>query len=364
VRILDKYLTKNFLMPLLYCLLLFCLLYVIVDIFGHLDEILRNKVPLGILYKYYMCSIPLIFVQTAPVAALLSVVYMLSILNKQNELTAIKASGISMRRLLTPVFAVGIILSLSMFLMNENLVPKTIVAANNIKTDYIEKSPEKRKSMRVIEDLTVYGKGNQMIYAGKFDPINNKLSRIIILEHDNRQRLRKKIMAKEALWTGQKWVFFDCSIYRFNSSGEPLGKALLFEKKSINFPETPKELLRYEMQTTYMNYKDLKGYIGRLSGSGGKTINGLKTELYFKMALPFVCIIIMLLGIPFALTTTRGGAMAGVGISVGVGLLYYGSIYFSLALGKGGLIPPLLAAHLSNIVFFAIAVSLLVRNPR
>lgn len=363
MKILDRYLTKNFLLPLIYCLIIFCMLYVIVDIFGHLDEILRNKVPFGILSQYYASFIPIIFVQTAPVAALLAIVYMLSSLNKSNELTAAKACGISIARLLVPVFAVGIILSLSIFLINEKTVPKSVVLAEKIKNDYIEKSPEKRKNLKVVKDLTIYGEKNQMTYAKEFSPVDNELNDIIILENDNNQRLRRKILAAKAIWTGKKWLFFDCIIYRFDKSGEQVGSPLVFKKKVIRFSIAPKDLLRYEVQTGYMSYKELKSHIKRLSGGDTKTISSLKTELYFKTALPFVCIIIMLLGIPFALTTSRGGAMAGIGVSVMVGLLYYGSIYFSLALGKGGILPPLIAAHLSNISFLGIALYMLRRAP-
>ena len=112
-----------------------------------------------------------------------------------------------------------------------------------------------------------------------------------------------------------------------------------------------------------MNYKELKDYIKRMAGGDKKTLNSLKTDLYFKASVPFVCIIIMLLGIPFALSTKRGGAMAGIGISVMVGLLYYGSIYFSLALGKGGILPPLVAANIANLVFLIIALVLIRRAP-
>lgn len=363
MKILDHYLTRNFLMPLVYCLLVFCLLYVIVDIFGHLDEVLRNKVPLSILYKYYTSLIPLIFVQTTPVATLLAVVYMLSTLNKNNELTAAKACGVSIGRLLLPIFVIGIILSLSVFLINENVVSRTVVTAEKIKTDYIKESPAKRISLKVVKNLTVYGKENQMIYAKSFNPINNELNEIIILEHDNNQRLRRKIIAEKAHWAAERWVFFNCIIYRFNESGEPVSRPLAFEKKIIRFPQTPKELLRYEVQTSYMNYKELKDYINRLSGGDKKTLSSLRTELYFKTALPFACLIIMFLGIPFALTAARGGAMAGIGLSVAVGLLYYSSIYFALALGKGGFLPPLVAAHFSNAIFFIIALFLLRRSP-
>ncbi|MFH1868979.1 MAG: LptF/LptG family permease [Candidatus Omnitrophota bacterium] len=362
MKILDRYLTKNFIFPLFYCLILFCLLYIIIDIFGHLDEILRNKVPISILYQYYASFIPLIFVQTTPVASLLAVTYMLTALNKNNELVAARACGISIGRLLLPVFAIAITLGILTFLVNERVVSESIITSERIKTDYIEKSPENRKAQTSISNLTVYGEKNQMVYAKEFSLTDNKLRDIIILEHDDQKRMRKKIIASEGIWIGKKWLFIDCIIYSFDESGKPLGKPDLFDKKYISFPVTPEKLLKYEAQTSYMDYKELKNYIDRISGGNTKTINSLKTDLYFKTAIPFICPIIMLLGIPFALTTKRGHAMAGIGTSVVVGLLYYSSIYFSLALGKGGILPPLAAAHFSNIAFFFIALILLRRK--
>ncbi len=364
MKILERYIIKKFLMPLAYCLFLFILLYVVMDIFGHLDEILRNKVPLGILAEYYLSFTPLIFVQTIPIATLLATVYMLSALNKSNELTAAKACGISINQLLFPVFAAAIILSLISFIVNENAVPKGVITGERIKAEYMEKTYDTSEKLKTIKDLTVYGKDNQLIYAQEFKPEDSKLTGIIIIEHDRQHILRKKILASEAVWQDGEWSFYNCVIYNFDASGESKGNPLVFKKKVLDFPETPKELLKFEMQTGYMSYRDLRDYIKRLSGQNPKMLNSLKTELYFKGALPFVSLIIMLIGIPFALTTKRGGAMAGIGISISIGLLYYGSIYFVLAMGKGGLLPPIVAAHITNTVFFIIALILLRRSPR
>ncbi len=364
MKILDRYLIKKFLMPLAYCLFLFTFLYIIMDIFGHLDEILRNKVPISILFQYYSSFTPLIFVQTVPIASLLSIVYMLSNLNKNNELTAAKACGISISQLLLPVFAVAIMLSLISFLVNENAVPNGIITAKRIKTEYMEKTYDTHKKLKIIKNLTVYGKKNQLIYAQEFDPEKNRLTGIIIIEHDNQRRLQRKILASEAIWENRKWLFYDCIVYKFDVLGKTIGNPLVFKEKILKFPETPEDLLKYKLQTGYMSYKDLKNYIKRLSGQNPKVLNSLKTELYFKSALPFVSIIIMLIGIPFALTTSRGGAMAGIGISITIGLFYYGSIYFVLAMGKGGLLPPIVAAHISNMLFFIIALILIKRSPQ
>jgi len=364
MKILDRYLIKKFLLPLAYCLFLFILLYIIMDIFGHLDEILRNKVPIGILLQYYSSFTPLIFVQTVPIASLLSVVYMLSILNKNNELTAAKACGISTKQLLVPVFSVAIMLSLISFLVNENAVPKGIITAEKIKSEYMESAYDASNKFKITKNMAVYGKKNQLIYAQEFDLAKNKLTGIIIIERDNQHRLHRKILASEAIWENGKWFFYDCIIYKFDTTGETIGNPLVFKKKIIEFPESPNDLQKYQLQTDYMSYRELRSYIERLSGQNPKMLNSLKTDLYFKSAMPLVSIIIMLIGIPFALTTSRGGAMAGIGISITIGLLYYGSIYFVLAMGKGGLLPPIVAAHLSNVLFFIIALVLLKRSAQ
>lgn len=364
MKILDRYIIKKFLMPLVYCLFLFILLYIIMDLFGHLDEILRNKVPAGILIKYYASFTPLIFVQTVPIATLLATVYMLSTLNRNNELTAAKACGISVNKLLVPVFAAAAILSLISFMVNENMVPKGVLTAEKIKAEYMEKTYDSSEKAKIIKDLTVYGRKNQLIYAQEFNTSQNRLTGVIIIEHDDRQRLRRKILASEVVWESEKWIFYDCIIYNFDEAGKASGSPSVSKKEVLDFPETPKDLLKYEMRTGYMSYSDLKSYIKRLSGQNAKMLNSLKTELYFKSALPFVSLIIMLIGIPFALTTKRGGAMAGIGISIAVGLFYYGSIYFVLAMGKGGLLPPIVSAHISNIIFLIIAIILIRRSPR
>ena len=211
--------------------------------------------------------------------------------------------------------------------------------------------------------VEIYSNRFWNIYAKNFDSVNNKLYDIIILEHDKNQNLKRKILAKQAIWIVDKWRFYDVIIYRFDEFAQPLGKVLTFKEKIVRLPEKPSELLKGEFISSFMNYPQLKTYINRLKGGDIRTINRLKTDLYFKLSLPFVSFIMILLGIPFALTTTRGGVAASIGISIIVGLAYYASIGINLALGKGNFLPPLIAAHLPNVAFFIIAIIFIKRAP-
>ena len=100
-----------------------------------------------------------------------------------------------------------------------------------------------------------------------------------------------------------------------------------------------------------MSYQDLRKYIVNFGGAGERMIRGLLVELHYKIALPLISLIIILIGAPFAMITTRGGVLIGIGMSIGIGLLYYAFIAISLAFGKAGILPPFLAAWLGNLVF-------------
>ena len=125
MRIIDRYIIKSLIPPLVGCLATFVFLYIIIDLFGHLDEILKNKVAFLTLFDYYLSSVPIIFIQTAPIATLLSSIYVLGTLNNHNEVTALKAGGMSIKQVLRPFIILGLMMRIAIFLVNEKIVPQT-----------------------------------------------------------------------------------------------------------------------------------------------------------------------------------------------------------------------------------------------
>jgi lipopolysaccharide export system permease protein len=108
-----------------------------------------------------------------------------------------------------------------------------------------------------------------------------------------------------------------------------------------------------------MSYKELKRYILNFSGAGTKLIRGLLVDLHYKIAFPLISLIIILIGAPFAIIIARGGVLMGIGMSIAIGLLYYAFIAISLAFGKAGILPPIAAAWLGNVVFAAWGIHLI-----
>ncbi|MFH1857168.1 MAG: LPS export ABC transporter permease LptG [Candidatus Omnitrophota bacterium] len=362
MRILDRYLTKEFLVPFFYCLMVFIFLYIIIDLFSHLDEILRDNVQIQILIKYYLSFIPMILIQTMPIAALISTLYILGNLNHYNEITAMRASGISLWRLILPFLIIAMVISFAALCINEKLVPMTSLLSTTIKEEDIEKTNLKEKN-QVLENVAFYGKDNKMFYIKKFDKTKNILHDIIILEHDNQQHLKKKITAKEAAFEGGEWKFSDVIIYPLNSSGQLTDEPLFYKETFINIAERPQDFVQLQHQTQFMNYFQLKEYIKRFQSSGYKPTKEL-VDLHTKLSIPFTNFVIILMAIPFALKFTKSGAFMYIGATFGIIIIFYPFMAINIALGKAGIIPPYLAAWLPNTVFAFFGFLMLLKNNK
>ncbi len=357
MKIIDRYIVRGFIAPFLYCLFIFLFLYIIIDLFGHLDEIIKQDILFSVVKTYYLSSLPLIFVQATPFAALLATVFLLGNLNRHNEIVALRASGINTLRIISPLLYLGILISIAVYFVNERLVPEASVTSNTIKEIKFEKG-QKEKTDR-LENITVFGKDGKLFYARYYDIPNKTLSDVIILEHDANQVLRRKITAEKMEWLGERWRFYDCGVYRFDKDGAISGEPLIFKTKILRFYERPEDLLKHQTQPEFMNYSQLKDYIRLLSLGNQRSANKLLVDLHQKLALPFMSIVIMLIGMPFALKRRRSGAIMSMGISIGIALSFYGVNAISIALGKGGFLPSIVAAWLANTIFGVLGVTLI-----
>lgn len=349
MRIIERYILKYFIPSFLWSLATFLFLYAIMDLFGHMDEIIRERIPLSTLGYYYLTFVPLIFVQTSPIAVLLATIYNLSILNRHNEITAIKASGINIWETLKPILLTSLLISVLVFLVNDKVVSKSSKISTGIKEELIEKKVKDQK--KVINNVAIYGAGNRIIYARLFDVTDNKLHDIVIHEHDKSQNLIRKISSPSATYEDGEWYFRDVLVSRVNNQGQLIEDPMFYTVRTINLEETPSDFSKREWRTEFMNYRELQRYITLFKGGAKKTLNRLRVDLYYKISFPLTSFIIVLVGAPFALQIRRGGMLAGIGLGIVISLLYYSFCAITLALGKANILPPIVAAWLGNIVF-------------
>jgi len=369
MRIIDRYLLKHFIGPFLFCLLIFVMFYVVIDLFDNLNEMIENKMDLRFLIPYYLNFIPLIIVQMAPIAVLISIMFSLGNFNKHNEIVAMQASGISLLRILTPLIATGFLISVAMSIINDRVVPFTTMNASTIKEEKFESVKRKNKKVeKIYENIAFYGEGNKIVFARKFNTYNDRILELIVHNQDADQNVAAKLTARAAQWKNGKWVGKDVMFYNLDPTGRIIGDPQFFEEMVLDIKETPIDFKKIRHQLSFMSfefmsYAELKEYIKRLSFEKGPTMRGLKVALNQKVAFPFVSLIVILIASPFALVhTRRGGVLFGVAISVGLVLGYYTVMTVSLAMGKAGFIHPTVCAWLANLLFAFIGFTLIIRH--
>ncbi len=364
MRILDKYITKYFILPFLYCLMVFIVLYIIIDLFGRMDEILKQNINIGILWEYYLSIIPLIVIQTAPVASLISAIYVLGTLNKYGEITAMRSAGISIYRILMPFIYIGFAITILVFSISEKILPQSMRKAESIKANSIENIDKSKPVNKImIPNIALYGKDNRLIFIDNFDPTSKTAMGITILEQDKKDNVSLKISAHEAKWLDGKWVFSNILTYKLDNKGTVIGSPEFFQEKII-YMEKPKDLISKGTNYEYMSFRDLLNYTKNFSKTSPKLITRLRVDLHQKISLPFINLVVILIGAGFALRVRQRGkatALLGIGMSIAIGFIYYAFMASCMALGKSGTLPAFLSAHLANILFGLIGV-IMIRN--
>jgi len=251
----------------------------------------------------------------------------------------------------------GILMSVAVLGINETTAPQAALITNSIKENHLEKPSDPKKPHRIIktiEHLATYGSGHTLLYAKTFDPVEKKMEGVVILQQGQDFHVQRKITANSAVWTGSGWRFLNGTILSFNSRGETVGRAVPFDAKIISAGDRPEILAKADSQAAFMNSRDLYRYTQHLRGIGKGTLRKLQVDLFVKPAAAFSCLVLILIGIPYSIQPVRGGGtVLGLSLGLGVGLAFYGINALTIALGKGGWLPPIVAAWAAPIAFAA-----------
>jgi len=366
MRILDRYILKSIVSIFISCVFVFLFMYVIIDVLSKLEDILKNQIHYTLLVQFYLTNLPIMFVQVAPFACLLSTLYTFSKLNHNNEVIAMRASGLSIFYITKTAIIFGAIISLFVFWINDRFAPGAMLTTQKLQARMDEgKKDRKEKKTDWLINLSMYGLKNRLFFIDRFYPATKTMDGVIILEQDEEQNLTRKIVANKGIYEDGLWKFYQSITYDFDRNGQIVGEPLYLEEEIMNIPETPNDFLAQRQRPEHMTNAKLDNYIWKLSKSGATTvIRNLKIDLYQKFASPFTSLIIILLGIPFALMIQkRATGLSSIGISIVVGFLYYIVDAVCLAIGRGGILPPIIAASSAHLIALAFSVFLISHLP-
>ncbi|HOO76311.1 MAG TPA: LptF/LptG family permease [bacterium] len=357
VKILDRYVVQAFLLPFSYCLAAFVILFIIGDLFEHLDDFLRlPNWPLAAV-RYYILFIPSVFIFIVPIAILLSLIYSLGRLQHTNEITAMRAGGINIYRAVAPLILISFLVSVAVFFLNEFVAPRALKQSNLLKEQYEEDGFLLGRSFK---DVTYFNPvTNREFYFERFNPDTASGNGVKVYERRADGQAHRRIEAEEAAWLDGAWWLFDGFIFTFPLSGPPEKQVLT--KQAFDFSITTEDLTQSRKENSGLSYAELKELLERKRGFPESILRPAQVELHQKLALPLSCLIMGLIGVVFGIRVGKGNWLTGLGVSLLLGFLYYVLYTMSGAFGKEGKLAPWLAAWIGNIVFGGMGAYMLAR---
>lgn len=363
MRIIERYISKSIILNLIGILIIFTLLFILVDSASNLDEYIDRSVSIDVIIQYYLWFLPVMLQQTVAIAYLIACLLTYASLNTHNELIALRSGGLNFWKLAKPALTFAVVISAIMFYLNEKHIPLAEANARAIKEDNFVIDASKKKQP-VIHNLTFYGMHNRLYFIDSFDPNTSTLNGITIITFENNQNIKEKIVALEGTWTGIMWKFKQCNITPFKQTETGPTRILVYDEKLMDIKETPQDFIKQRQHVNYMNIKELRSYIERFANSGAaRAVDSLRVDLHAKIAYPFTTIIILLVGLPLVMISGKRQAQTftALGIAVLIGFLYYVANAIGLAMGKGDILPPYVAAWLAP-AFFALTAFYIIRT--
>jgi LPS export ABC transporter permease LptG len=329
--------------------------FIIITFFEQIDEIYKHNKTIQEFLTYLLYRIPEFIHYTLPICAMASSLLCLGFLTKTNEITAMKASGMSVYRIIAPIVVLSFLVCVVSFYLQENISPYTNKKAEEKWNEIIDIPP---RSYNQLDQRWVMGKERNRIYYYKhFDPNIPAFSDLSIYEFEpDSWSLKRRYFAEKAYFQEGKLLLLHCW-YRDFQDNRPTN----FERREsleLLDAEDQRYFIKEWKDSDQLNYGELSSYIDDIEEKGFETVQ-YKVDLNYKVSFPLAGLVMTLLGIPFAFSMGKRGTLVGVGLSLLFAMIYWGAMGIFKSLGYIHFLSPFLAAWGPNLFFGLIGLYLI-----
>jgi len=345
MSIIYKYLSREILKNFGVILVAVISIYIAVDFFEKIDDFMEADLPFSRAITFFIYNTPFVVAQIMPVGLFLAILVVFGLMSKNNEIIALKSSGVSIYALLWPVLSLGLMCTILLFFLSEVIVPISTGKANEI---WLR---EVRKEMAITtREKNVWIKGNRAIIHIRFyDAENRTLHGISVNRFDKDFNLIRRVDAKKAVFQKGKWVLNDSMVQTYEKK---TGKYQIkfYDERAEVLDFVPADLKRVMRKSQEMSFKELMGYIKKVEKEGYDATS-YRVDLQAKIAFPFVCIVLCLVGTGLSFRGRINESLPVV-IAYGLGIVFLYWIFqsFCVSLGYGEMLPPLIAVWTANII--------------
>lgn len=348
--ILFWYVVREFLVPLVCCLLAFVALFVVRDLFDVLADVLQNQeASLGQLLLYMVIEQPVNLPQVLPMSVLLSASFMVSGFQRHHELSAMRASGLSLTVCARPVWLLGLLLSLVSLWVGETLSPHCAVLAQDMRDRWTES-----EEYRQIHGYLSYSntEARRDWFFGQFVS-GGEQHDILVKQFRPDHTTEWELTAGRAQYVGGEWVFYDGAYRQFDDQGRlPQGAVQRFERRVFaDLNETPAQILNQLRPVEELSIVRMVETLRLNPGLAERTRRMIHTTIWYRLAFPFSCLVGVLLGVALSIANERGTALRGFAVAIGLMVVYYVVCQIALVLGQQGYVSPFLGGAVPTLLF-------------
>lgn len=357
MKILDRYLIKQYLQTIFFGILAFSLLFVIIDVMENLDDFIDQNVPYHVVFHYYLVFMPEMIKMMTPVAVLFGALFTAGKASNLSELTAIKASGVSMYRFMAPFLVTTLVISFASIYFSGYVVPMANQTKLNIEMNYLN-----RNQVYGGNNLFFQDSETRIVNIAYFDDGRNQANRVSVqnFAKDDPTKMVSRTDAVRMVYdsTSHDWTAYNGISRTFFADSQ---KADYFDKRKIdNLNFTPGDLARKQQKPEEMNLSELSDLIDSQKHSGTDPTNA-QIEYYSRFSFPMASIIVVLFGLTISANKRKGTVAAQIGFNILATFIYLVFMKVSQAFGKNGALDPMLTAWAANILFLLAA---LINLPR
>lgn len=359
--LLDDYVLRDFFVYLGMILAAFLILLLVFTLFELLADILRNGIPWWVVGEYLVNVSPYFMYNIMQYGVLLAVLITFGLMERSNEVTAIKATGISIYRVIVPVLVIASVLAASLFFFDQFYLPHANKRQDALRNQIKGKPPQ---TYLRPDRKWIFGQHSDIYYYQFFDPDKDQFADLSVFQFDAKSfALTRRLYAERAHWSDvtARWIFEQG--WERDLRGEAIADYRPFEVSTFaQFNEPPTYFKKEVKQSSEMSYQELRRYIHDLEQSGFDVVR-LKVQMQRKFAFPLVTLVMAVLAIPFSLSTGKRGAITGVAVAVGIAAAYEVTSRLFESMGNLSQLPPSLAAWSPDLIFALVGGYLILRIP-
>jgi len=343
--LLDRYVLGTYLRSLFLIFGGLYLVYIVGDYFlSKAKHVHQNDISWGTVADYYRFLTPQVVQYVLPLSAMVAALVAFGLLASSNEIRAMVCSGTSVYRIVVPVIIAAALLSVLSYWINDYVLPYANRRAEELENKIEGRSP---RSHYRPDRRWVFGEDGRLYHYMRLDEIRGRFIRLEVLDLDPLFHLERRTFAPFASWDGSGWALNEGWTRSFAEGNQEFET---FTERRFPWPEPPDYFSATTKPPDEMRFNEYARYIDELATSGYET-RGMRAELWNKISFPSVTLILVIMGLPFSFRMERKGALYGVGLALGLAMVYYTMMAVFTALGKAELLPPLLAAFAPNLLF-------------